>query len=806
VQEERPLVLSRLGLLFTLTLLVLVFFWPLVLHPDQTLYGFSSDLLAEHIPAKRFLVRSYQQTGELPLWCPLQFCGAPFVHDIQVALFYPPHLLLLALPEDQVGPALSWLIVAHLWLAGLLMFVYARHRGLRPLPALVAGIGFMFGPKWLLHLLGGGHYITVGLAWLPLVLLGLERAISRRSLLWATIGGTAYALILLSTHPQWTFYAGVFTALWTLSVALQQAGYLGGEGPRSRSRLFRALGLWIGCGLWLVVVALVLAAVQVLPTLEAARHSTRAGGIGAESLAESFRAFLLLVGPALTRDVPYLMWEDRGGFALLWLIAAVLAPLLRGGAVRYQAGVFLGMLLFAWFGALLGRVLPGFHLFRQHPRVLVIAALPVAYLAGVTTQALFLEGELSLRLRRLCAVVALALAAYASLTSGGAALWHLQKGQSLDAGVLYWALMPVLFVLALRLLWRGPRHHPRLTALVWALLLLADAWALTWPMVEVRPEQEVYRPSPCVRYLMGHRGQGRVLDEYYYDEDENWIGSPLGQGAPLALVHNLEAVRGYNPLDVHRFREFLGFIEDRDEPLVAINGALTDPVLGPFKINNPTLLDLLGVRYLLAPTAAPPGHKGWKAVHTDPGPVAYNIAEGGMQKFPSYTVFERTNPFPRAFLVPEAEPLPPRSDVLAVLKRTDFRKRVLLEGHEPTTAPKGEPADIPQNGKDQEVFLIAHEANRVALRVSTRNPGFLVLTDVWYPGWTATMDGEPVPVYRANYTFRAVDVPSGTHTVVFRFEPASYRTGRRISLVSLALLPFFLLALGLWEWRRGRAD
>src|SRR5437879_3937868 len=88
------------GPLLVLILLTLLFFYPLVLHPTQVLYADASDLLTEHIPAKRFLVRSFQETGELPLWCPWQFAGSPFVHDIQVAMFYPPHLALLLLPEE----------------------------------------------------------------------------------------------------------------------------------------------------------------------------------------------------------------------------------------------------------------------------------------------------------------------------------------------------------------------------------------------------------------------------------------------------------------------------------------------------------------------------------------------------------------------------------------------------------------------------------------------------------------------------------------------------------------------------------
>ena len=79
--------------------------------------------------------------------------------------------------------------------------------------ALVAAAGTMFAGKFQLHLLHAGHTILVGLAWLPLVLLLLEGAIRRGSLVWATGAGVAFALLVLGTHPQWTFYAGLFVAL-----------------------------------------------------------------------------------------------------------------------------------------------------------------------------------------------------------------------------------------------------------------------------------------------------------------------------------------------------------------------------------------------------------------------------------------------------------------------------------------------------------------------------------------------------------------------------------------------------------------
>src|SRR5439155_12742177 len=207
----------------------LAFFANLVLHPTAVLHSEHSDLLAMHLPLKRFLVRSWQETGEVPLWCPYSFGGMPLVHDVQVAAFYPLHLPLYLLSEDWIGAGMSWLVVLHVMIAGWCMVAYARSQGLRKEAVLVAAIGYMFAGKWLLHVLAGGHYIMVPLAWLPLVLLLLERAIRRASLLLATWAGFIFALIVVGTHPQMTLYAGLFIPFWTFGCWRRQGVWPGLE-------------------------------------------------------------------------------------------------------------------------------------------------------------------------------------------------------------------------------------------------------------------------------------------------------------------------------------------------------------------------------------------------------------------------------------------------------------------------------------------------------------------------------------------------------------------------------------------------
>jgi uncharacterized membrane protein YfhO len=80
------------------------------------------------------------------------------------------------------------------------------------------------------------------------------------------------------------------------------------------------------------------------------------------------------------------------------------------------------------------------------------------------------------------------------------------------------------------------------------------------------------------------------------------------------------------------------------------------------------------------------------------------------------------------------------------------------------------------------------EAERLTWSVAVSEPALLILGDQFYPGWRATVDGEPVPILRANIAFRAVLVPPGIHTVEMRYEPASFRYGLFTSLASIAIV------------------
>jgi uncharacterized membrane protein YfhO len=87
---------------------------------------------------------------------------------------------------------------------------------------------------------------------------------------------------------------------------------------------------------------------------------------------------------------------------------------------------------------------------------------------------------------------------------------------------------------------------------------------------------------------------------------------------------------------------------------------------------------------------------------------------------------------------------------------------------------------------------------RVVIRTEDERPSLMVLTDVHYPGWKATVDGEPADIERVDYLLRGVMVPAGAHTVEFTYEPVSWRIAWIVSLLGLLAVG----AAGVVGWRR----
>ena len=171
-------------------------------------------------------------------------------------------------------------------------------------------------------------------------------------------------------------------------------------------------------------------------------------------------------------------------------------------------------------------------------------------------------------------------------------------------------------------------------------------------------------------------------------------------------------------------------------------------------------------------------------------PVTYEGPDG--------RIYGNPGAVPRAFVAPAQRVVAGEQAALEAIGETDFdpRREVIVE--EPI---EGVPDSAGAAGG--RARIVSYEPERVKIEASADAPGVVVLTDTWYPGWKARVDGEEVDVERVDYVMRGVPVEPGEHTIEFTYEPASFRVGAAISVIALVGIAGAAV-IGLRRRRRAR--
>lgn len=756
-----------LGAVAILVVATAGFFWQILFTSDAWKPAGGGDLVSFLYPTYRFAAARLQ-LGDLPLWNPHLYGGAPFLADAQTGLFYPPNLILSALAPAFGYRAMEWLAVLHVLLAGLSAYFCLRFlepgRPLRIPAALVGALAFMFSDLFAVHF-GNLNLIAV-VAWLPLILLLFWRAVRLRRLSWALGAGVVLGISTLAGHLQMTLYTGL-----ALVVAAGVAVVEARRGEARRGWAWPLLALAVTAGVGMGLSALIL-----LPAAEYARLSPRAALPYQQAARFSLIPGLLgeMLVPALFNSrEPSVYWGvwDRVAVGYLGILPVLLAGLglllCRGRRVRLFAVLALVAFLLALGGQSVFhgwayRFVPGFGQLRAPARLVVVADLALAALAALALDRLLRPLDRRARLalghawRWLVWLLGLAavagglwayLVVFYAQDRDPAVFWRVSQSAS---GVIV-----ALLLFGASLAWLAARRsgrlrRPVLAALAIGLVYVDLASVQAYTDVGTNPPTTGYDHLQAVAFLHGEPGLFRI--DSRTDVADAWQPD-------LALLAGLYDVGGVdNPLvvaDVDRYWEGTGGRSTR-------------------------LYDLLGVRYVIAS----------KDVVLD-----WSKFELAFDGDPAMNVYRNTTALPRAFVVHDAVVAAGHEDAWQRIHDSAFdpAAAVVIEGSEPL-------AGLRAAGGPAEVRVLRYETDRVELEVDNPAPGYLVLSDPFYPGWQALVDGQPAPLERADYAFRAVPVPAGSHQVTFVFRPLTWHLGLAITIATLVVLA----ALGIWVVARNR--
>ena len=722
------------------------------------------------------------------------------------------------------------MVVLHLSWAAIGMALLVRQFGLGKLAQIIAGLAF--GLSGYLVSRAGFLSINAAAAWMPWIILGVTKLVDavggkslsgtndiesrQRTKLFEVV--SAFLLLVLSLtmqllagHAQTVWYTLLLASVWVVYLAymgfrksirsenladqIRPEGESGGEINSSHSELEHkikktatrslvCLFILFGIG---IILAVGLAAVQLIPTAEYLLQSQRSAAVEYEfAMTYSFWPwrFLTFIAPDLYGNpvsgdywgyANY--WEDAVYIGLIPFILAIMTLISRGRKTRNQKYInpafvgFLFVLILITFLFALGsntplfpwlyKYIPTFDMFQAPTRFSIIAIFCLTLLAAIGADTWRRPGERGKYWLRLGVMAA------AAITIGAGAALLLSR--TFDLGIRpsfiratamlgFWGMG--LGILALKApeidnseIAAGKWGWWQWAVLFWvAADLIVAGWGLN-PGVDLSIYSD---PSPAAEEVQSMLDGGRLylppedekqlkferflrFDTFQpFDESEDWDNLRATLLPNVTILDAIPSANNFDPLIPGRYANWIDVLQVVDLE------------------SKQQMLNLMGVEVV---------------ERID------STQDNGVR-------FVGRETFPRYRWVPCGLAVETGSEALEMIKQgnVNFQREVILELDGPISNPNCD-SDI---GVD--IRVKSEFANKSILVVKSPNPGYLIMADVWYPGWQSFVDGVPTPVLKANYLFRAISLPAGEHIVTFAYQPKWFYTGALVSGVSLIVL------------------
>jgi uncharacterized membrane protein YfhO len=706
--------------------------------------GFSSpvknnampDIITQILPWKNLVIDALK-AGQIPLWNPYSFSGMPLLANYQSAPLSPLNLLFIFLPFVD-----GWriLILLQPLLAGCFMLLYLRSLKLSDFAAVLGSVSFMFCgfiTTWM-------AYGTLGYAilFLPLALYLIEKFYEDKNSRFLILYAFVFPLSFFSGHFQISIYFFIFTCFYLLL------------------KYFQTKNIKITVFLILYTVfGILLCLFQLLPSIELYTQTLRSEiFLKTEVIPWGYLATFLspdIFGNPVTRNDwfgHYAEWNSYIG--LIPLILAAYAIFI------YKNKTVLFFILTAGLAILLSFQTPVLDILvnLQIPvlstsaasRIIVIFSFSACVLSAYGLEKLW-EDLKNKNLKKVFFLVGFFVVIFSLL-------WVLiiskniipldkiviAKQNMLLPSVLFLIFVFLVFLL---ILFNNKLKNIHLFQIVFFIILLLVSFDLIRFVDKWMPFDQNKLMYPKLK----------IDDEFAMLSGFDRVYGNLGGEA--TTYYKLSSIEGYDAVYIKRYGEFIaslntGGLEESQRSVVSF------PKYGLY---SKKALDLLGVKYIIYKIGD--GHQSWVYPFWNAKTGIYTlIYEDGI-----YQILQNNDVLPRTFLANSytVETNPQLILNTMFSDNFDFKNSLVLEKN-----PKIELDQVKGTAK-----IISYKANEVKIEVSSSGNALLFLSDTYYPGWKAFVDNKETEIFRADFTFRAINVPKGNHVVEFIYNPQSFNFG-----------------------------
>jgi len=693
----------------------------------------------------RYLTISLIKQGIFPFWNPYEFTGVPLLGNPLTSVFYPLNFLFFVFSFPS-----AWAIYIFLQplLASVFMYLFLRNLKLLKIPSAFGAIAFAFSSFMMMRLEFGvsGHTIL----WFPLILYCIDKYVyvEKRRYLWVLT--ILFLLSFFSGYIQGFIYLSLISVLYFFWRLREN------KSERNNIKLLSFV--------FVLISFVLLALPQIVPFVKLLSFSARkSADIGVEAVKNYYLP---------PQNIIQLFVPDFFGNPATWNYWG------KPNYTEFCSYIGTTSIFFIIFGLLFSShkdkkfwllifIASSILIFRT-PVSALLEKSKIPLLSGLTPSRLIFPIDFSL-----CILASFGINSLACLQKDKAIgkvgktlflsiliyflIFFIALGGYLFFPNSIWAnnfsislrnmFLPAVFLFASALflkLYCSNENKLRNVALVGLLLVLSvDLVRQGKKYNSFIPPELIFPRTEMVDKLISVN----KFDRFQKKNVEIFASN-------FQIMYGLNSIDGYDSFYPERFTKMTSGKNNSES-------SSKDVFLGDHQ--SPILM-MLGTKYIFSLDKLEESNLTL-------------IGEKGQTK-----LYENSLAFPRAFLVDEVVVDNSDEEVFDLLGQTDLRNKVILEKKVPlNSGPEGE----------KSAEIVSYQANEVKIKVNTSKDRIMVLSDSFYLGWEAFLDGKKAEIYRANYNIRAIRVPEGNHIILFIYKPRTFFFSCMISFTFL----FFLIVI-----------